>query len=120
MYAGIGAATFGFRPYAGMVLMRYSKERSEELIRAARHNPFIYKWLEYFANSSDTLNLILGHGIMLWAILHELGTLKGNPAIFQMAGLSVEQIMAPPPNMPEMTKEEMDVFTASINGRREN
>jgi hypothetical protein len=117
MYAGIGAGVFGFHPYSGMVLMRTAEVRSEELIRAARHNPVVWHWIEYFANSSDTFNLIAGHGIMLWAILVSLGRAKGNPAIFQMAGISEEQIMAPPPSM---TQEEMNVYNAATNGSKRN
>jgi len=122
MYAGVGAGVFGFSPYSGMVLMQSSHARSEELIRAARHNPVVWKWIEYFANSSDTFNLICGHGIMLWAIFAHTGRIKGNPAIFQMAGLSEEQIMAPPPNMPEMSQEEMNAYTAAVgyNGNRQS
>jgi hypothetical protein len=111
MYAGLGALTFGIRPYAGMVLMKSAEARSEELIRMARHNAFLWKWLEYFADSSDTFNFITGHGVMLWAILSQLGRVKGNPAIFSMAGLTEEQIMAPPPGMP--SQEELNAYAAN-------
>jgi deferrochelatase/peroxidase EfeB len=119
MYTAVGAATFGFRPYAGMVLMRYAKDRSEELIRMARHYPFLYKWLEYFADSSDSFTFVIGHGIMLWAIMSEMGRLRGNPAVFGMMGLNPEQIMQPLPGMP--TQEELDAFIANQqNGHRGN
>jgi hypothetical protein len=120
MYTALGAGTFGFRPYAGMALMRYAKERSEELIRMARHYPFLWKWLEYFADSSDTMAFLIGHGVMLWAILSEAGRLKGNSAIFNLAGLAPEQVMAPPPNMPVMSEEELHAYTAASNGNRGN
>lgn len=122
MYAGLGAGIFAFRPYAGMVLIQSANARSDELIRAARHNPIVWKWLEYFANSSDSFNFIVGHGVMLWAILSEMGRLHGNPAIFKMAGLSIEQVMSSPPGMPEMSQEEMNAYTAaaSFNGHSGN
>jgi hypothetical protein len=118
MYAGVGAGLFGFHPYSGMVLMRCATARSEELIRAARHNPVVWHWIEYFANSSDTFNLITGHGIMIWAILSSLGRVKGNDAIFQMAGLAEHQVMAPPPGMPN--QEELNAYAAATNGSRTN
>lgn len=113
MYMGLGGLSFGLSPYTGMVLIQSATARSEELIRWARHNPFIYKWLEYFADSSDTVNFIAGHGLMIWALIANTGRLKGNPALFQMAGLTKEQVMAPPPNMPEMTQEEMNAYRAA-------
>lgn len=118
MYAALGGLSFSLSPYTGMVLLKCADVRSEELIRWARHNPLIYKWLEYFADSSDTFNFIAGHGLMLWAILANTGRLKGNPALFAMAGLTKEQVMVPPPGMPEM--EEMNAYAAApgTNGNR--
>lgn len=120
MYTALGGLTFGVRPYAGMAIMRYAKERSEELIRMARHYPFLYKWLEYFADSSDSFNFIVGHGVMLWAILSEMGRMRGNPAVFGIAGLNPEQVMAPPSDFPTMTEDEMHAYTAATNGARGN
>lgn len=110
---GLGGLSFGISPYTGMVLLKSSTERSTELIRWARHFPFIYKWLERFADSSDTVNFIAGHGVMLWAIIANTGRLKGNPTIFSMAGLTKEQVMSPPEGMPMMTQEEINAYTAA-------
>lgn len=121
MYTGLGGLSFGFSPYTGIVLMQSASARSEELIRWARHNPFLYKWLERFADSSDTVNFIAGHGLMLWAIIANTGRLRGNAALFSMAGLTKEQVMAPPPGMPEMSQKEMDAYSeiyATANGHR--
>lgn len=113
MYAGLGGLSFGISPYTGMVLLQNSAARSEELIRWARHYPFLYKWLERFADSSDTVNFIAGHGLMLWAIIANTGRLKGNTALFSMAGLTKEQVMKPPSGMPEMSQEETNAYTAA-------
>jgi hypothetical protein len=103
-----------------MVFMQKAIERSDELIRWARHYPIVYRWLEYFADSSDTVNFIMGHGLMLWAIFSYTRGIKGNPILFQMAGLSKEQIMAPPSDMPTMSNEELKAYAEAINGYRRN
>lgn len=105
MYAGLGAGIAGFQPYSGLILIKSAGDRAEEVVKACRHNKEAWKWLERITSSSDLAGCLLGHGIMLYAIMSYNGRLAKNPQLLQMFGYAEEQIMAPPPGMEQFPKE---------------
>lgn len=96
MYAGLGAGIAGFQPYSGLVLIKSAADRAEEVVRACRHHKEAWKWLERITSSSDLAGCLLGHGIMLYAIMSFNGRLAKNEQLLQMFGYAEYQIMAPP------------------------
>jgi hypothetical protein len=118
LYATIGAMISSFDMYAGLILIKLADDRSEEVVRACRHNKSAWRWLERIVNSSDVGSCIVGHGLMLYAILVHAGRLKGDVNNLAMFGLAEYQIMAPPPGMP--TQEEMNAGFNTLNGHRGN
>lgn len=57
------------KPLAGAVVMQESANRAEEVVRVAAHYPKVMEWLEKIVESNDQVNLAIGHGIMLYAVL---------------------------------------------------
>jgi hypothetical protein len=99
MYAGLGAGIAGFQPYSGIVLIKSAGDRAEEVVRACRHSKEAWKWLERITSSSDLAGCLIGHGIMLYAIMSYNGRLAKNEQLLQMFGYADWQIMAPPEGM---------------------
>jgi hypothetical protein len=101
MYAGAGAFVAGFKPYAGIVLIKSAETRAEEVVRACRHNKDAWKWLERIVSGSDLTTCLLGHGLMLYAIMShgEKSRLPKNNELLQMFGYADWQVLVPPPGM---------------------
>jgi hypothetical protein len=100
MYAGCGAFLAGFRPYAGIVLIKSAEDRAEEVVRACRHNKAAWMWLERIVSGSDLTSCLLGHGIMLYAIMShsEKSRLPKNEQLLQMFGYADWQVLGAPAN----------------------
>jgi hypothetical protein len=96
LYAGLGAGLAGFKPYAGIVLIKCAEARAEEVVRACRHSKAAWRWLERIVSSSDVTTCLLGHGIMLYAIMAQMGRLPKNDQLLHMFGYAEEQVMGPP------------------------
>jgi hypothetical protein len=128
MYAGLGATVAGFKAYTGIVLIKSAEDRAEEVVRACRHNKAAWQWLERIVSGSDLTTCLLGHGIMLYAIMShsEKSRLPKNEQLLQMFGYADWQVLAPPQSMgepniikengrSEMTQAEYNAFTRARN-----
>jgi hypothetical protein len=99
MYAGTGALLSGVDTYSGLVLIKSCEARAEEMVRACRHSKLAWKWLERIVSGSDITSCVIGHGLMLYAIMAHQGKLVKNEQILAMTGYAEWQVMAPPPGM---------------------
>jgi hypothetical protein len=99
LYALIGTLLAGANMYAGVVIAKNANVRAEEVVRAARHDKTMWKWVERVANGSDMGNLLVGHGLMVWAILIQAGRLPGDVNKLAALGYAEWQVLAPPPGM---------------------
>lgn len=89
LYTGLGAMVAGFRALPGQIIMGSADARADELVRWARHDKKIMEALEKFVEGNDTINMILGHGAMLFAILVSVDRIGLGPrsaAILQATG----------------------------------
>jgi hypothetical protein len=94
MYATAGFFISSRDMYDGMLVMKTSKQRAEELIRAARHDKRVMKWLERIANGSDVGSAIFGHVMMFYAIMAHHNRIAGNPVLLAHLGYHEAQVLA--------------------------
>lgn len=93
IYAMMGVFLSARDTYDGMVLIGSAQKRAEELVRAARHDKRVMKVLEKIANSSDIGSALLGHGLMLYAILAHHGRIKKNDMLLIQLGYHETQVL---------------------------
>lgn len=118
MYASLGAAVSGFKPYAGLALIKHAESRAEEVVRACRHSKAAWHWLERIVSGSDVTSCLIGHGIMLYAIMAQSGRLPKNDPLLQMFGLAEWQVLGtPPPGMEFMNATGTNFNTGSNEQR---
>ena len=103
LYATLGVFVSSRDTYDGVLLMKCAQARAEELIRAARHDKRVYGFLEKVANGSDVGTCIIGHTMMLYAILSHHGRIKGNDQLLAGLGYHEAQVLAPPPGMSQQS-----------------
>lgn len=84
-----------FDIYVGLVIIKNAQDRSTEMVRACRHNKIAWKWLEAFVNSSDTASCIMGHGLMIYAIMVHSGRLRGDVGSLALFGYAEHQVFEP-------------------------
>lgn len=93
MYATVGLFVSAADAYDGIVLMKQSSNRANELIRAARHDKRMYAFLEKFANGSDLGGFILGHILMFYAIMAHHGRVTANQLLLAQLGYHESQVL---------------------------
>lgn len=91
LYTLCGTLIAGVRPYAGMVIMKSAHIRSEEVVRACRHNKEAWNILLSLVSGGDIIGCIAGHGLMIWAIL--LQAQGRDTDILEAFGYSEKQIL---------------------------
>ncbi len=101
LYAFAGMITARRDLYDGLLIVKSSDARAEEVIRWARNNKRAWKLLVQLLDVSDFGNMVLGHAMMGYAILsHHRG--GGNEVILQKYGYTEAQVFAafqPPDTM---------------------
>lgn len=91
LYTLAGTLLAGIRPYAGLVIMRSAHQRSDEVVRACRHNKEAWNALLSIVSGGDIIGCIAGHGLMAWAIMLQA---RGKDTDFLAAfGYSEKQIL---------------------------
>lgn len=79
--------------YDGIVIMETAQQRAEEVIRWARNNKRVWRFLVRMLNATDLGNMILGHSWLLIAVvLHHRG--MGNHPLLHFRGLSEQQVLS--------------------------
>lgn len=101
-YAGIGMVVSSFNTYDGVLIISQSEQRATELVAAARHNKQVYKWVERLAHSNDMIAAIVGHGVMVYALMANHGRIEPNPVILHKFGMSKEQVLGLIPGLSEV------------------
>lgn len=114
-YATIGLFVAGTDAYDGVLLIKSSKARSEEVVKACRHNKQAWNVLTRMTEASDIGNLIVGHGLMLYAILAHHGKAVRNDPLLAQLGYHESQILAPPPEMEGMNGNGNSPFVQHVN-----
>jgi hypothetical protein len=99
LYGTIGIFTAGVDAYDGILLIKCAEQRAEEVVRAARHNKAVWNILVKVVEGGDLGSLIIGHTLMVYAILAHHGRAKKNELLLQQIGYSEEIILAPPEGM---------------------
>lgn len=69
IYAAVGFGLALVKPLAGGVIMSESANRAEEVVRVAAHYPKMMEWLDRITEANDQVNLVIGHGVMAYAVL---------------------------------------------------
>jgi len=98
----IGGFLSAIDPYAGLIIIKHSEERSTEIVKAARHNKRFYEALEKFIYGGDAISCIIGHGFMLFAILIHAKRIKSSPQIdllLHLSGYSEASLMGSMPHV---------------------
>lgn len=91
----------GFNTYDGLLLVSQAENRATEVILAARHNKQAMKWIERIVTSNDVLAVIIGHGVMFYALAANHGRIQANPVILHGYGMSKEQVLSVVPGLVE-------------------
>lgn len=94
-YATIGLFVARADAYDGMLLIGESEKRATEVIMVARHHAGMLKVIERIVTGNDYISLIMGHGIMLYAILANHGRVQADPVLLHQYGYTHEQVLAP-------------------------
>lgn len=108
--------------YDGMLIIQESDARAEEVVRWARTNKRVWKFLVQLLNLSDFGNMLLGHLWMGYAIAsHHRG--GGNEALLRKLGYAPEQVLEPfiraqqqAQNMNGTQADGTSPFTSSVPG----
>jgi hypothetical protein len=95
LYATIGIFVTRFDTYDGMLLISESEKRAQEVIMVARHHKGVLAIIERIVTGNDYVSLLMGHGVMLYAILANHGRVQADPVFLHQYGYSKEQVLAP-------------------------
>jgi hypothetical protein len=94
IYLFVGTLVMPRDVYDGMVIVQSSEARAEEVVRWARNNKRVWKFLVNLLNMSDFGTMLIGHAWMGYAMLsHHRG--GGNEMLLRKLGYAPEQVLAP-------------------------
>lgn len=107
LYGSVGAMLFLVNPTDGTILLSGAGDRGKEIVMVARHHPQMWKALEVMTTASDYTPFIIGHGMMIVAILQNHNVLpsdlsqlmarKPKPQPTPQAPFGMPSDMPPPP-----------------------
>jgi hypothetical protein len=95
-YAVAGNLAASVNLYDGVLLIKGAEDRATEVVRVAMVNPRMMKIIDQMIEGNVYFNLVMGHGIILMAILMNHGRIPSNPALLMPFGLLPEQVLPLP------------------------
>jgi hypothetical protein len=93
-YATAGVFISGRNQYDGMILIMCAEQRAQEMALALSHNKQIFELVERVFAQGDITKCIVGHGLMVYAILANHNRMPRNDILLQQLGYAPGQVFA--------------------------
>lgn len=84
LFQKIGIVVASMDMYDGLVIAKHADKRAMELVLVARHHPWLMELLKKFGGSNDYIELVLGYGIMAYALMAHHGQVPSHPILAQL------------------------------------
>ena len=94
-YTMAGFLLTQYDTYDGLVIIKGANDRATELVNVAKHNTGLFVVLESLVESNDYFALVMGHGMVAYAILSHHNRVPANDALLKQAGLHESDIYGP-------------------------
>lgn len=103
-YGMVGMAVMNRDLYDGAIIIKTAEDRAKEVLEVAKLHPWLMKFLEKAEKGNAYGSLILGHGMVLYAIMAHHDRLPKSPLLAtygyseEQLGLPTEQVQPTLPN----------------------
>ena len=94
-YTMTGFLLTQYDTYDGLVIIKGANDRATELVNVAKHNTGLFVVLESLVESNDYFALVMGHGMVAYALLSHHNRVPANDGLLKQAGLHESDIYGP-------------------------
>lgn len=90
LFQKVGIVIASVDMYDGLMIAKHAEKRATELVLVARHHPWLMELLNKFGGSNDYIELVLGYGIMAYALMAHHNQVPAHPILAQLGYGEIE------------------------------